>query len=324
MKNCLRALAAVLASVTALAAGPVRAQAYPSKPITLVVPFSAGGAVDTMARLLATKMTTSMGTSVVVKNFGGASGAIGMGEVARAAPDGYTVLYTPNSIAILPALYRKLPFDPEKDLQPVSQFISSSLIMTANPKMSIGSVNDLVGKAKAQPGKLNFGSSGVADPLQLGMELLKISTGTNMIPVPYKGQGPMLQALLSGEVDVGIISLQTGLPYLRAGKLRPIAVTGSKRSAALPAVPTVAESVPGYEMTSWHGVFAPASTPREVVERLQRAVAQAAQDPEVKQVVEAAGNETVGSTPAAFHEKFAGDLAKFRGIVREAKIPFQD
>jgi tripartite-type tricarboxylate transporter receptor subunit TctC len=324
MIKYLRTAAMAALGAAALHATPALSQAYPSKPITIISPFSAGGAVDAMARLLAQKMSDSMQVPVVVKNVGGASGAIGMGEVARAQADGYTLLYTPNSISILPALYHKLNFEPEKDLTPVSQFISSALVIAAHPRMEARSVKEVVALAKAKPGRLNFGSSGVADPLQLGMEMLKISTGTDMLAVPYKGQGPMMLALLAGEVDVAIVSLQTSLQALRAGKLRALAVTSSKRSPALPEVPTVAETVPGYELTSWHGLFAPAGTPRDVVLRLQRAVADAARHPDVKRTVEDAGNEVVGSTPEAFQAKFAADVAKFRAVVRDAKLPPQD
>ena len=184
------------------------AQTYPSKPITIVVPFSPGGPVDAMARLMASKMAERLSVPVIVENRTGAGGEIGMASVARSRPDGYTLLYTPNSIAIGPALFRKLPYDVEKDFVPVTQFISSTLILVVPPKTKATSVGELVALAKANPGKLNFGSSGVADPLQLGVEMLKTSANIDMIPIPYKGQGPMVQALLAGEVDLAIASMQ--------------------------------------------------------------------------------------------------------------------
>ncbi len=324
MLTSFRRFACALGVALSLAVPAAQAQAYPSKPITIISPFAPGGAVDAMARLLAARLTESLQVPVVVKNVGGASGAIGMGEVARAQPDGYTLLYTPNSIAILPALYTKLNFSPERDLLPVSQFISSALLITAHPKVEAQTLGELINLAKAQPGKLNFGSSGVADPLQLGMEMIKISAGIDMVAVPYKGQGPMTMALLAGEVDVAIVSMQAALPNIRAGKLRALAVTDTKRSPALPDVPTVASTLPGYELTSWHGLFAPAQTPRDVVARLQQAVMDAARHPEVQRVIQEAGNETVGSTSEAFRAKFAADAAKFRNIVRQASIPMQD
>ena len=309
----------------ALFAGAAAAQGYPSRTVTIVVPFSAGGPVDSMARLLASKMSDSMGQPVIVENRVGAGGAIGMNAVAKAEPDGYTVLYSPNSLAINPALYRKLPFNAETDLLPVSQALSTTLVLAANPKVKAASVQELVALAKAQPGKLNFGSSGVADPLQLGMELLKTSTGIDMLAIPYKGQGPMFGALLAGEVDVAIVSLQGALAPFRSGTLRILAVTGAKRSSVIPDVPTVAESgVPGFDISSWHGFFAPVGTPPEVVARLQQEVSKAVHLPEVRKRVESTGNEIVGSTPAEFEKKFKADVERFKKIVQDARIPYQD
>lgn len=313
-----------LAVAPMLGALPAFGQTYPSRPITLISPYSPGGAVDAMARLLARKLSDRMQVPVIVKNVPGASGSIGMGEVARAEGDGYTLLYTPSTIAIFPALFSKLNFDPQKDLVPVSQFISSAMLIAVHPKVEARSIRDLVALAKTNPGKLNFGSSGVADTLQLGMEMLKVETGTDMVAVPYKGQGPMMMALLAGQVDVALLSLQVALQAVKAGQLRVLAVTGEKRSSALPDVPTVAETVPGYELTSWHGVFAPASTPRDLVNRIQREIAEVARDPSVRKTIEDAGNEALGSTPVAFQAKFSGDVAKFKQIVRQAHLPMQD
>lgn len=305
--------------------GTAAAQPYPSRTVTIVTPFAPGGPVDAMARVFAAKLNESMGQPVIVENRAGGGGSLGMNSVAKAQPDGYTVLYTPNSIAINPALYRKLPFDPEKDLAPISQALSTTLVVAAHPKVGIGTLQELVALAKAQPGKLNFGSSGVADPLQLAMEMLKTSTGIDMVAIPYKGQGPMFAALLAGEVDVAVVSLQGALAPSRSGQLRILAVTGSKRSRAIPDVPTVAESgVPGYDISSWHGFFAPAGTPPEIIARLQKEVARAAFLPDVRQRVEATGNEVVGSTPEEFAAKFRADVARFRKIVQDARIPYQD
>ena len=309
----------------AVFAGSACAQSFPSRAITLVVPFSAGGALDAMARVLASKMAESFGQPVVLENRTGGGGALGMGSVARAQPDGYTLLYTPNSIAIMPAFYRKLSFDPEKDLVPVSQFISTTLVLAAHPKTGVSTVAELVALAKARPGKLNFGSSGVADPLQLGIEMLKTMAGIDMLAIPYKGQAPMFTALLAGEVDVAVTSLQLALSPYRAGTLKILAVTSPRRSIALPSIPTMAENgLPGYDLASWHGIFAPAGTPRDVIERVSREVARAAQLPDVRQRVEATGNETVGSTPDEFEAKFKADVARFKKIVQDAKLPPQD
>jgi tripartite-type tricarboxylate transporter receptor subunit TctC len=314
----------VLAIACALAPNAF-AQSYPWRTVTIVTPFSPGGPVDVMARVFAAKLNESMGQPVIVDNRAGAGGAIGMNSVAKAEPDGYTILYTPNSIAINPALYRKLPFNAEKDLAPVSQTLSTTLVIAAHPKLKIATIQELVALAKSQPGKLNFGSSGVADPLQLGMEMLKTSTGIDLLAIPYKGQGPMFTALLGGEVDVAVVSLQGALAPARSGQLRLLAVTGAKRSAAIPDVPTVAESgVPGYEISSWHGFFAPAATPPEVITRLHKEIARAVQLPDVRQRVESTGNEVVGSSPEEFAAKFRADVARFKKIVQDARIPYQD
>ncbi len=321
----LRCLVACLAAASASLAASCWAQPYPSRPITIVVPFTAGGAVDAMARLLAVKLAERTGESVVVDNRAGAGGAIGMASVARSKADGYTLLYTPNSIAIGPALYRKLPFDAEKDLVPVTQVIASTLVLVVPPRTAVGSVKELVSLARAKPGKLNFGSSGVADPLQLGVEMLKTSTGIDMQAIPYKGQAPMLQALLAGEVDLAIVSLQLGMPSIRAGSLLPLAVTGARRSAALPQVPTVAEGgIAGFDLSSWHGLFAPAGTPKPVVDKLQQEIAAIVQLPDVRKAVESAGNEVVANTPEEFQAKFTADVAMFKKIAKDAQLPFQD
>lgn len=321
MKNIFR----FLAVVAGLGASLSFAQSYPARPITMVVPFSAGGPVDAMARVIAPKMSETLGQPVVVENRAGASGFVGMAAVAHAEPDGYTILYTPISIAISPALYRNLSFNPEQDLVPVSQVVSTTLVLAANPKLPVTNVQDLIRLAKSEPGKLNFGSSGIADPLQLGMELFKSMTQTNMVAIPYKGQGPMFQALLAGEVDVAIVSMQGALSQVKSGRLRALAVTGSKRSSALPDVPTVAEAgLAGFDIGSWHGIFAPRSTPPEIINRLQMAVARAVNRPEVRQRVESTGNEVVGSTPAEFETRFKTDVARFKKIVADAHIPYQE
>jgi len=248
-----------------------------------------------------------------------------MASVAHAQPDGYAILYTPISLAIGPALYRKLPFDAEKDLLPVSQTLATTLVLAAHPKTGVQSVKELVARAKAQPGKLNFGSSGVADPLQLGMEMLKTSAGIDMLAIPYKGQGPMFQALLAGELDVAIVSLQSALSQFKSGRLQPLAVTSRRRSVALPEVPTVEEAgYAGFEMPSWHGIFVPAGTPRDVVNRLQREAARVVQSADVRQRVESTGNEVVGSTPEEFDAKYRADVARFKKIVKDAGLPYQD
>jgi tripartite-type tricarboxylate transporter receptor subunit TctC len=320
-----RRLLGALALLCGLLPGALFAQGYPARPVTMVVPFAAGGPVDAMARVIGPKMSEGLGQPVVIENRAGASGFVGMASVAHAPADGYVILYTPISLAIGPALYRKLTFDAEKDLVPVSQTIASTLVIAAHPKAGVQSIKELVARAKAQPGKINFGSSGVADPLQLGMEMLKTMAGIDMLAIPYKGQGPMFQALLGGEVEVAVVSMQSALSQFKGGRLVPLAVTARKRSVALPEVPTVEElGYPGFEMPSWHGIFVPAGTPREAVLRLQREAARVVQAPEVRQRVESTGNEVVGGTPEEFDARYRSDVARFKKIVKDAGLPFQD
>jgi tripartite-type tricarboxylate transporter receptor subunit TctC len=321
----LKARLALLLALLVAAPTGAYARAFPSRAITIIVPFPAGGSVDALARMIAPKVSDALGQPVVVENRAGASGMVGMGAVAKAEPDGYTILYAPVSIAINPALYRKLSFNAEKDFAPITQTVSSALVLVANPNLKVSTVAELVALAKAKPGKLNFGSSGVADPLQLGMEMLKTSTDIDMLAVPYKGQSPMFLGLLAGEVDVAFVTLQLSLDHIRTGKVRALAVAGAQRSVALPEVPTVAESgVPGYEISSWHGFFAPPGTPREIVVRLQREIARAVQLPDVRERIEVTGNEAVGSTSEAFGTMFHAEIAKFKKIVQDAHIPPQD
>jgi len=320
----LKLRAVLFAFLSACACGAA-AQTYPTRAITIVVPFSAGGAVDFMARLIASKMSEAVEHPVIVDNRAGAGGVIGMNSVAKAAPDGYTILYTPNSIAIGPALFRKLPFDPVKDLAPVTLATNTALMLAVHPKVPANTVQELIALARSKPGGLNFGSSGVADPLQLTVELLQTSTGISMVPIPYKGQAPMLTALLAGQVDLAVMSLALGLPHARGGTLRVLAMTGARRSPELPDVPTVAESgLPGFEASSWHGMFVPAGTPRDIVNRIQRETAKILNAPEARERITALGSEIVASTPEEFEARFKSDVAKFKMIVKNANIPFQD
>jgi len=325
MRNFLRIMSCVLIAIYGLNTHAAQSETYPSRTVTIVVPFSAGGPVDAMARLLASKLTKSFHRPVIVVNHAGAGGIIGMEFVAKSAPDGYTILYTPISIAIGPALYRKLPFDARTAFTPVTELISTTLIIAANPKVPVSSIQDLVALAKSKPGQVNFGSSGVADPLQLGMELLEVSAGIHMQAVPYRGQGPMVFGLMAGQVDVAVMSLAAGLGPIRDGRLRVLAVAGSKRSPALPDVPTVSESgIAGFNISSWHGLFVPVGTPQDIVNRIQRAAAKAVNSPDMKKRVQAQGNETVGSTPKEFTAQFNADVDRFISIVKRAHIPYQD
>jgi tripartite-type tricarboxylate transporter receptor subunit TctC len=309
----------------ALHAGSAHAQTYPSKPVRIVVPFVAGGAVDTLTRLLGVKLAESFRQPVIVENRAGAGGNIGADAVAKSAPDGHTILITTNGHAITPALYRSLPFDPVKDFIPVTQLVASTLILVANPKLPVTSVKELIALAKAQPGTLNYGMTGIGNPLHLTMEMLKNAAGIDLQPVPYRGDAPLNADLIAGQVHVAIVPLTTARPLIEGGKLRALAVTAARRSPALPHLPTIAEdALPGFDSTSWQGLFVPANTPREAVMAIQREAAKALNAPDVLERLATFGSEPVGSTPEEFEAKFKTDIAKFAKIVKDAHIPAQD
>jgi tripartite-type tricarboxylate transporter receptor subunit TctC len=324
MKRLCFAVATAIATF-ALHAGAASAQTYPSKPIRIVVPFVAGGAVDTLARMLGAKLSDALGQPVIVENRPGAGGNIAADAVAKSPPDGYTILQNTNGQAISPAIYRSLPFDVVKDFIPVTQLVASQLVLVASPKLSATSVGELIALAKAKPGGLNYGMTGVGNPLHLTMEMFKTMAGIDIQAVPYKGDAAIFPALITGEVQVAVVPMATTLPHVAAGTLRALAVAGAKRSAALPDVPTVAEAgLAGFESSSWQGWFVPANTPREVVGTIQRAARTALSAPDVLERLRITGNEAVGSTPAEFDARFKADLAKFAKIVKEAHISPQD
>ena len=323
MKRLCFAAAAALATLVLHA--HAAAQSYPSKPIRVVVPFVAGGAVDTLARMLGAKLTDTLKQPVVIENRPGAGGNIAADAVAKSPPDGYTILQNTNGQAISPAIYRSLPFDVVRDFIPVTQLVASQLVLVASPKLAATSVPELIALAKAKPGGLNYGMTGVGNPLHLTMEMLKTTAGIDIQPVPYKGDAGIFPALITGEVHVAVVPMATTLPHVAAGTLRALAVAGAKRSAALPNVPTIAESgLGGFESSSWQGWFVPANTPREIVGTIQRAARTALSEPDVLERLRITGNEAVGSTPEEFDARFKADLAKFAKIVKEAHISPQD
>jgi tripartite-type tricarboxylate transporter receptor subunit TctC len=311
----------LLSGFTVLPAG---AQTYPSKPLHIVVPFSPGGAVDATARLFATKMQESMGVPVIVDNRPGAGGNVGVEAVAKAEPDGYTILLNTNGQSISPAIYRKLAWDPFKDFIPVTQLFSTSIIIAGSPKLPARNLREFIALAKSKPGKLNYGSSGVGNALHLTMELLKLRTGIDIQMVPFRGDAQIIAALIGEEVQAATIPISTGRAQVEAGVIRGLAVTSAKRSAALPNLPTVAEQgVPGFEAGGYQAFFAPAHTPRDIVERIYREAKKALESPELQKSVKAFAVDSVGSTPDEFAAFYKADVAHFKEIVRDAKIPQQ-
>jgi tripartite-type tricarboxylate transporter receptor subunit TctC len=305
-------------------AGPALAQRYPNKPIRIIVPFAAGGSVDALARVIGQQLSETFGQPIVVENRPGAGGNIGSDVVAKAAPDGYTILQNTVGLAIAPAIFRTLPFDTLSDFTPVTQLVATTLILVASPQLAAKSLPELIALAKSKSRDLNYGMSGVGNPLHLTMEMLKVATGIDIQAVPYRGDAPIMTALVAGEVQVAIVPLAIARPLIESGQIRALAVTRAQRSPVLPDVPTIGETVPGFESTSWQGWFAPAKTPREIVELVQSGVAKALQVPDVLERLRTWTNDPVGSRPEQFDAYFKAEVAKFKKVVKDANIPLQE
>jgi tripartite-type tricarboxylate transporter receptor subunit TctC len=317
-------LAMALLIAACLTASPALAQSYPTRPIRILVPFAAGGAVDTLARLIGAKLSEGIGQSVIIENRAGAGGNLAADVLAKSAPDGYTILQTVNGISISPSLYKTLPFDVHKDFIAVTQLVRSQLILVANPKLEANTVAELIALAKSKPGALNYGSTGIGNPLHLTMEMLKSAAGLDIQAVHYRGDAPANLALIAGEIQLGVMPMATTLPLVQDGKIKALAIGGAQRSPAMPNTPVIAETLPGFESTSWQGYFMPAGTPREIVARLQQETAKVLKLPDVMERLRAGGNEGVGSTPEEFDKRFREDIIKFTKIIADAKIPKQD
>jgi tripartite-type tricarboxylate transporter receptor subunit TctC len=303
---------------------PAVAQSYPSKPIRIIVPFAAGGSVDALARVVGGKLSEQINQPVVVENRPGAGGNIGADVVAKSPPDGYTILQNTVGQAIGPAIFRTLPFDTLKDFVPVTQLVATTLILVASPQLPAKSIQELVALAKSKPGSLNYGMSGVGNPLHLTMEMFKIATGLDILGVPYRGDAPIMAALVAGEMQVAVVPLAIARPLVEGGQIRALAVTGARRSPVLPDVPTIGETIPGFESSSWQAWFAPARTPREIVEVIQRETAKSLAAPDVRERLREWVNEPVGSRPEEFDAFFRAEVAKFGKVVKDARIPTQE
>ncbi|WP_420961327.1 Bug family tripartite tricarboxylate transporter substrate binding protein [Brucella sp. IR073] len=319
-----RALVALGASVLAsLALGaPAGAQQFPSRPVTLVVPFSAGGSTDVVARIVAEKMAEGLGQQVVVENVGGAGGSLGADRVARAEPDGYTILMgTVATHALNPLIFKTKPYDAEKDFAPVSLLVLVPNVLVVNPKLPAKDVKELLALLKADPEGYAYASSGNGTPLHLSGELFKSMAGVNMQHVPYKGAGPALNDVIGNQVPIMFDNLPSSSGHIKAGTLRALAITTKERAASFPDVPTVAESgIPNYETYTWNALFAPAGTPPEVVAKLNEAANKALKDPAVVARMKDFSATIVGSTPEELGKHVTAELAKWKPVVENAKI----
>jgi tripartite-type tricarboxylate transporter receptor subunit TctC len=295
---------------------PGFAQDYPSRPVRIVVPFAAGGSSDTISRIIAQKLTASVGQTFVVENRPGAGGNIGMDSVAKAAPDGYTLLFAAGSLAINVSLYSKLPFDPVKDFQPIIHVCSVTGILVVHPSVPAASAAQFIELARSQPGKLNFASAGSGTVIHLAGEMFKSMANVDLVHVPYKGSGPALADLLGGQVQAMFANMPGTLQHVRAGKLRVLAVTSEKRSELLPDVPALSELVPGYAASTWFGVLAPAGTPPAIVARLNAEFAKALASPEVISHLRSEGAEVTGGTPEWFRDFLRADISRWAPVVK--------
>jgi tripartite-type tricarboxylate transporter receptor subunit TctC len=311
---------AFVATLAGTGTADAQALAYPTKPIRIVVPFPAGGATDIMARAVAQKLGEAWGQSVVVDNRPGAGGNIGSELVAKSAPDGYTLeMGTVGTHAINASLYAKMPYDHVKDFVPIILVAGVPNVLVVNPSVPVNSVQELIAYAKANPGKLNFASSGSGTSIHLSGELFKTMTGVQMAHVPYKGSAPALADLLGGQVQLMFDNLPPSLPHIKAGKLRPLAVTTTTRAAALPELPTMAEAgVPGFDASSWFGLLAPAGTPPAIVAKINTEVANWLATPEAKEKLLGVGANAAGGTPEDFARHIQAETAKWAKVVKES------
>lgn len=300
------------------------AQTWPSKPVKIVIPFAAGGAVDSTARVIGAKLQEILGQPVIIENKPGVGGNLAADSVAKSDPDGHTVLQTTVGQAMSPSLYKQLPYNAEKDLVPVTQLVETGLLLVATPKLEVNDLKGFVALAKAKPGVLNYGNTGVGNPLHLAMEMLKRDTGISVQAVPFRGDAPLNNALIAGDVQVAVVPVATALALIEGKQIKALAVTTGKRIPRLPDLPTVAEQgVKDFTADSWQGLFVPAGTPPAIVRRLYESAKQALSTPEVATRMKAFASEVIASTPAEFAAKFKADSAKYAAIIKQANIPKQ-
>jgi tripartite-type tricarboxylate transporter receptor subunit TctC len=314
-------LGALIAGMSIAPIGAVHAQPYPSKPVRLIVPFPPGGPADALGRLFGQKLSESWGQPVVVENRAGAGGNIGAEIVAKAAPDGYTLLLIANSHAINAGLYASLPYDPVRDFMPISQIASYMLVLVTHPSVPATSVAELVTLARSRPGQLKYASAGNGTMTHLAAEMFRLATGTDMVHVPYKGAAPATNDLLGGQVDLMFNNPVSSFPHVRAGTLRALAVTGASRLSTAPEVPTIAElGYAGFEASTWYGFLGPAGMPKDVVSKVQTEIVRVLRLPDVQERLAAQGFDSIGTTPEQFGEVLRADVERWRQVVKAAGL----
>lgn len=318
-----RVLARGLGLISILFSAVVHAQTFPSQPITLIIPYPPGGSADVLARPMLLELQKKLGQTVILDYKAGAGGTIATSALARSKPDGYTLLMVLAAHAINDALYPSLPYDTRKDFAPVSLVARLPLLVVTRPSLPVSTLAELIAYAKANPGKLSYGSAGNGNTSHLAAEMFQTATGTKMEHIPYKGSGPVVVALLGGEIDLMFDSFSTSYPHVPTGKFKPLAVAGAKRAALLPNVPTISETVPGFVIDGWYGIIAPAGTPKAVVDTLSKAFTEVANTPAVKAQLNASGYEVVGSTPEAFAKTIDDDLIVWAKAVKDSGAKIQ-
>lgn len=297
------------------------AQAYPSRPITLIVPYPTGGAVDPVARMYGQKLSEAWGVPVIIKNIPGAGGTIGINQAAKAKPDGYTVVLSAGSLTSYPWLYENLPFDPSKDFTYIGLAVGLTVVLAANPRLPVNSLFELVEYAKKNPGKLNYSTTGNGSLSHIGMELFKQMTTINILHIPYKGSGPATLAAVSGEVDLVFDTHFSLSPHVNAGKLKFVASTGKKRAETTPDIPTFSETYPGYLVESWFGFIGPANIPAEITKKWADEIVRINKLPEFRVQLQKTGLDPIISTPDEFSKNVRADMLKWKKVIEEAKIP---
>src|SRR3954467_13898016 len=314
-----RLIALVLCSIFVSAAGAQ--EAYPSRPVRFILPFPPGGGTDILGRLIAERLSASLGQPVVTENRGGAGGNVGAEAAAHSAPDGYTLVLVAPSLAISPTLYAKLNYDPVKDFAPIALVAQVPNVMITHPSVPVTTLGEFIAYARANPGKLNFGSGGSGTSNHLAGELLNLRTGAGLIHVPYKGVNLAMNGVLAGEVHLVFLGVPVPAPHIKAGRLRALAVLGRERSPLIPEVPTAAEAgLADFDVTTWYGVLAPAGTPRPIIQRLNAELTKMMQAPEIKERLAALGTDPLTSTPDEFGAYIKQEIAKWGDVIRKAGL----